>query len=120
MKAFYYENENILRKAVELVFLESGHEIYIQGPEDQWLYRIKDFAPDLLIIDFQSLERSIEAGWEDILVSQIPVLLICENRAELSATLPADLQILKILEKPFSPFDLYKAVEEIFVSLKIC
>jgi DNA-binding response OmpR family regulator len=116
MKSFYLENEEILQRVVSRVFQESSHDIYTKAASKEWFYLIKDLAPDLLIIDLDSLESSPAGNWEDLVSTQIPVMVTHREEREVPETIRNCPLVCQFLSKPFSPFEFLKAVENLLVS----
>jgi DNA-binding response OmpR family regulator len=116
MKSFYLENEEILQKVMSQVFAKSEHDIYTKTALEEWFYLILDLKPDLLMIDADSLQTSIEGGWEQVFSAQIPVLIIRSASSNISESVLNHQLVCKILCKPLAPFEFLRTIENIFVS----
>lgn len=112
MKVFYLENEEMIAKMMERVFTEKGEEIYHRDTLGDWKYLLGDLAPDLVLADFRSMEVSDEVSWDDLFSSQIPVaVIIPEDQHEGVEKVKGRAPVL-IIEKPFSPFELFDTIME--------
>ncbi len=115
MKAFYLENEEILRSAMSRVFEKSKHEIYVIETTKEWSYLLKDLSPDLIIADWQSIIESEDGDLDKITSSQIPAVFTIGPIIKIPSELQKSKFILEVIRKPISPFSLLKIVEKFFV-----
>lgn len=83
MKVFIIEEELFIRRIFEECLTRCGHEVMTVPNDHDCLHFYKDFEPDILVCDVESLQSPLEDSLKPFVqASQIPVVGLFSQNGE--------------------------------------
>ena len=116
------DDEPHVRNVMQLKLRAAGYETQTASDGEDGFAAAKEFAPDLIISDYQmprlnGLEMCRRLGADDAL-RKIPILHLTSREFEIGDKEKAGTNIKAVRDKPFSPKNILKLVEEILAGTK--
>ncbi len=117
------DDEIHILRAAEFKIKRAGYSVRTAGDGEEAWQLVQDQVPDLLITDCQmprldglGLVRRLR---EDCRTAEVPVLMLTAKGFELShEDLAAELGVMDVIAKPFSPRELLKRVDAVLAEEK--
>ena len=117
------DDEIHILRAAEFKIKRAGYSVRTAGDGEEAWQLVQDQVPDLLITDCQmprldglGLVRRLR---EDCRTAAVPVLMLTAKGFELSHEgLAAELGVIDVIAKPFSPRELLKRVDAVLAEEK--
>ncbi|MDZ7619906.1 MAG: response regulator [Patescibacteria group bacterium] len=112
------DDEIHILRAAEFKIKRAGYSVRTAGDGEEAWQLVQDQTPDLLITDCQMPRLDglglVRRMRDDVRTASVPVLMLTAKGYELShEILAAELGVIDIIAKPFSPRDLLKRVDAI-------
>ncbi len=114
-KVLIVDDEPGYRASIEFFLAHAGHQVRAFSTLHEAVATVQDFQPDVLVADWVLGDRRTGAELARELTAshpQLQVILITGLPTRMVREQAADLDVFRLVEKPFEPQELVQAVED--------
>lgn len=122
-KVLVVDDDRVIQQLLEVNLELEGYEVLTAGDGEQALVRVKEFSPDVVILDIMMPKldgievcRRLKA---DPSTADLPVIFLSAKAQDLDRRRGYELGVAAYLTKPFDPQELIETVERVLAGEQV-